>query len=487
MIEPPNIAEQQQRAPDTRMMPPSFDPDYVHGVIREFLKTAIYQGETPLLPMIDFALSKEAAIPPHIFGMLYDSWKPDTDKEGLSVFLQAYGDRGEHNERKRIYFSAQTPDLYLPMYSGKVQHFLDRLFDKAHREKPLMHFYFEEYFDLYWDLHLGVKGRDVPADVRQIGKSFMAVLGYWYPTLQIVHDNYMQVRQLRQKLKDWIDRHMQDIIDGRMKNSEKTMVHYWVKNGELGPNFRRQDVVFECFHNFLAFSQWGNTIYNIMLRLQQTGGDKAVRTWFEKTMKQPDETDQNAFTRLDRFVMELFRTISPNAGSYSVLNVREGAFGTGYTGNSGMITPHPESSRNPIHWKNPNEFDPDRYIQAVTSEQNDHARSKAMGLEKCPFEQHKWPVKDGRKVEIANSSFGAVYPRLDGKASPICDEAGYAPFGFGYRRCAGEFLTVSFIKDFLRKVWADKISFKKLSLEEPALLPVGPLTVVPDNIGFHQG
>ena len=75
-------------------------------------------------------------------------------------------------------------------------------------------------------------------------------------------------------------------------------------------------MVFECFHNFLAFSQWGNTLFNIMARLETTKGDPAVRSWFEKTMKNdPDETDKSMFTRLDRFVMELFRTISPHAGS----------------------------------------------------------------------------------------------------------------------------------------------------------------------------
>ena len=39
----------------------------------------------------------------------------------------------------------------------------------------------------------------------------------------------------------------------------------------------------------------------------------------------------------------------------------------------------------------------------------------------------------------------------------MCDTAGYAPFGFGYRRCPGEFLTLNFIKDVLRKVWRDHI------------------------------
>ena len=29
--------------------------------------------------------------------------------------------------------------------------------------------------------------------------------------------------------------------------------------------------MFECFHNFVAFSQWGNTIFGIILRLAEMG------------------------------------------------------------------------------------------------------------------------------------------------------------------------------------------------------------------------
>ena len=69
----------------------------------------------------------------------------------------------------------------------------------------------------------------------------------------------------------------------------------------------------------------------------------------------------------------------------------------------------------------------------------------------------------------------------------MCDTAGYAPFGFGYRRCGGELLTVEFIKELLRKVWSDGIEFVTLDLEQPEKMPVGPRTVIDDNIGFRQG
>jgi hypothetical protein len=455
--------QQQDNPLDTKLLPPTFDPAYVEGAVRPFLLSGAYVGERPLLPMIGLTFSKHNAIPVHLSGMLFDQWRPNPEEEGTSVFLTGYDHRGPHNDRKRIYYSAVTPDLYASMYSAKINGFLDHLFEEHNAGRPLMHQYLQSYFDMYWDLHVGVTGDAIPAEVRKIGQCFMAVLGYGFPTLQVVHDNYMQVRHLRAFLKDWLDLRVQDLIDGRAPHPEETFVHYWIKNGELGENFRRKDIVFECFHNFLAFSQWGNMLYNT------------------------DETDGTSFTRLDRFVMELLRTISPNAGSTSALPAQRQAFGEGYTGFNTITTPHLETSMDPVHWTNPEDFDPDRYKLAPTSEQNDEARCRQVGLAQCPFSREDFRVKDGRRASITNSAFGAVYPRVDDQVYPLCDDAGYAPLGFGYRRCAGEFINMGFFKDLLWKVWREKITFTHLDGEHAEMLPVGPRTVVADDIGFTRG
>jgi len=487
MFETPKSTELLARAADLRTLPPTFDPDYVDKVVKPFFLTSKYEGESPLLPMIDLAFSKEAAVPPHIIGMLYDSWTPNFEEEGVTVFLRGYDKRGPNNERKRIYVSATSPDLYGPMYSNKIKEFLDFLFDSQNEGKPLMQVYYQKFFDMYWDLHLGVKGKDIPAEVREIGSSFIAVFGFVYPTLQVVHDNYMRVRQLRQGLKDWVDSRVQDIIDGRVPDPEKTIVYYWVKNGELGENFRRKDMVFECFHNFLAFSQWAKVLYNIMLLLEETKGNPAVRLWFEKAMKDnPDKKDNSAFSPLDRFVMELFRTIPANPGSSSVLPALQQPFGSIPRGSGSIVTPHAKTNRDTLYWTNPDEFDPERYKTAPTSEQNDDGKAKQVGLKQPPFSKEDFALKDGRQVSITNSVFGAVYARTESQSYPVCDTSGYAPFGFGYRRCGGEFLTAGFFKDALRKIWDERISFMVLDIEHPELLVVGPGTVVPDKLGFER-
>jgi hypothetical protein len=80
-------------------------------------------------------------------------------------------------------------------------------------------------------------------------------------------------------------------------------------------------------------------------------------------------------------------------------------------------------------------------------------------------------VGGGRKAGLTNSGFGTVFGVADGKPLPVCDYAGFAPFGFGYRRRPGEQLTIEFFADFLRKVWRDKIAFRTLNLPNPGRGP----------------
>lgn len=460
-----------------------FDAAYVENVILPHFLVSVYEGERLSLPMIDVKFTKENALPTDLWGLLSDTWRPAPEL-GVTVFLQGLEKRGPDNRRKRIYQSALTPDLYRPMYGDKVMTFFDKLLDNRNAAKPLMRPYLESYFDLYWDLHLGVKGDAIPARVHEIGQSFNTVLAYRDPTQKIVYDNYMKVRSNLAYLKQWIDERLGDLANGKTPHPEKTFAHYWVKNSGDGKYFAHKDVVFEVFHNFVALSQWGNTMYNVMLKLAKDTGDRDARAWFNKTMAgNYDDAQGNSFTPLERFVMELFRTITPNGGSISALEeVRTPPFQRhGYA-----VTPHETTSFDPVHWKEPEKFDPDRYNIAPTSHQIDETKCKQIGFTKCPFERTSYQARDGRNAVIHNSGFGTVYGIIDGKPLPVCDYAGFAPFGFGYRRCPGEQLTIQVFEDFLRKVWRDKIEFAKLNIANPERLPIGPTTVIGDNVGFTR-
>ena len=261
--------------------------------------------------MIDLPLTKQDAIPWDFWGMLYEDWKP-TPSDGVTVFLEGLENRGDNNLRKRIYFAGVTPDLYAPKYQAKVVDFFDKLLDPKFADKPFMRHYLDYYWDIYWDLHLGVKGDEVPPQVRTIGEAFNTVLAYRNPLHEIVYENYMTVRALRPFLTKWIDERLDDIANGRIADPDKTIAYYWLKNAGDGKYFAKKDVVFECFHNFVAFSQWGNSIFGIMNRLNENGGDPTVRAAFQKTMSGDfDNANGAPYTPLELLVMELFRTISP--------------------------------------------------------------------------------------------------------------------------------------------------------------------------------
>ncbi len=392
----------------------SFDAAYVDQVIIPHFLVSLYEGERPALPMIDVTLTKENALPYDLWGMLSETWGPNPE-EGVTVFLQGLENRGPDNRRKRIYMSALTPDLYPPMYGDKVNRFLDQLLDEKNAGKPLMRPYLDAYWDLYWDLHLGVKGDAIPARVRQIGESFNTVLAYRDPTQRIVYDNYMKVREHLPFLKSWIDQRIADLQSGRTPAPEKTFAYYWIKNGGAGEHFQHKDVVFECFHNFVAFSQWGNTLYNVMLKLGRNTGEPEVKAAFARTMEGSfDQAESGAaFTPLERFTMELFRTISPNGGSISTL---EETRRPPFERNGYIITPHSTTSMDKRHWEHPERFDPARYNGLPTSHDIDEAKAKSLGFARCPFQRARFEVRDGRKATLHNSAFGTVYGVADGDA-----------------------------------------------------------------------
>src|ERR1700733_13427300 len=91
-------------------IPVNFDHDYVEKAVIPFFLTSFYEGERPMLPVIDVNFSKENALPFDLWGLITRDWRPSPE-DGVTVFLQGLEKRGPNNLRKRIYFSGVTPDL----------------------------------------------------------------------------------------------------------------------------------------------------------------------------------------------------------------------------------------------------------------------------------------------------------------------------------------------------------------------------------------
>lgn len=453
-------------------------PDYYQYVIRRFLEARFTNVSRLPLPMIDLSDSKQNALPSYLWGLLWMDWEP-TDAGGQTVFLTDYQARGPDNALKRIYFSALTPDLIKSQYNDRISAFWRQLLGPVNDGLPLMNIYLSQYWNLYWDLHLGLDPSQIPAFARDIGTCFntcLADINVFDPGF---HDNYMRVRELRPSLDAWLDVEVGSIAQELAQGStvsDNCFVYYWLANGG-----EQDNVVFECFHNFVALSQWGNTIYNVMDLLRE-GGDATIRAKYDALMSgdKPDERHKGCpFSPMDLFVMELYRTITPNTGSISVLS----SHGKLNADSVYQVYQHAPISHDPLHWEDPASFRPDRYLERPTSDQTGEPWADRMALARCPFEPTSTQVRDGREVTLTNSGYGTLYAG----GAPVCDDAGYSPFGFGYRRCPGELLSVAVIKDFLTVLWAQEQQgavLKKLSLRDPQRVPVGPGAIVVDDIGL---
>ena len=181
--------------------------------------------------------------------------------------------------------------------------------------------YLESYFDLYWDLHLGVKGDAIPDRVRQIGESFNTVLAYRDPDpenrLRELYEGAAAPRLTSRSGSTTGSPTSRAARYRTRRKPSRTTGSRTAATARISPT---RTSCSRCFHNFVALSQWGNTLYNIMLKLATDTGDPETRDWFKKTMEgSPDDAAGKAFTPLERFVMELFRTITPNGGSISAL------------------------------------------------------------------------------------------------------------------------------------------------------------------------
>ena len=88
---PDQILTAVQRFRET--IPANFDREYVEKVVIPFFLTGFYEGERPMLPVIDVNFSKENALPYDLWGLITRDWRP-TPEEGVTVFLQGLEKRG---------------------------------------------------------------------------------------------------------------------------------------------------------------------------------------------------------------------------------------------------------------------------------------------------------------------------------------------------------------------------------------------------------
>jgi hypothetical protein len=483
--------------------------EYFENVILPALTFMFSTNDDLIFPDISRGFTKQDAVPRFMWGVIWDDWARQPD-DGTSIFLQGYENRGDANRKKAAYFSALTPDLYPTKYAPKVDFFISNLLSESNEQKPFMGLYTENYLNLYWNLHLDVKPEEIPDYAKGVGSAFITCLALVFPINPDDHGkmkeyktNYMYVRENRAKLNDWVGKHFRN-IKANPQDFTNTFVHYWIENsGEGAGGYEEKDIVFECFHNYLALSQWGNAFYNMVNLLREDNQDaeaQVIQTYFKEMMNgdysaKASKSDSNAFSKIDFFIAELMRVIMPNTGSISRMQQEQD--GVGGKIDQTIIYDHVAIGNSPLHWadavsttkdgvttwKAP--FNPERYADVPGSNEIDEEGLMRMAaLARCPYDHGTIETADGRTVK--SNPFGTMHSSTGDVDYPVIESAGFSPFGFGYRRCAGELFTIEVIKAFLVHVWDNNICFKTLDIAEPTNIPVAPATYIADSIGFYR-
>lgn len=489
-----------------KRLPKTFtkDEDYFNNVILKSYQVLRYANTELTLPMISTDFEKKDALPEFSWGLLWDSWAR-TEEDSTSVFLENLSDRGTNNAKKKTYFSALTPDLYQEHYRAKIENFCQKLFSQNNAGIPLLGVYESQYLDLFWDLHLQTQPDEIPDFAKQIGLEFVNCLAIFIPlnlndleSSKSFKKSYEYVREYRPKLKQWVSEQV-EAIRGCPENYNDTFVKYWFENDPEN-NFESGDITFECFHNFIALSQWGNTLYKIMDLLREDNTDTtalAVQSKFKEVMSGDLSVNDDGYTELDYLTLELFRITMPNGASvsrYYGMSPIGGSLGDKVDEIALHTHYHPANS--PTHWEDavaiPNStlnnapFNPDRYKNiTLANEVDEEALKKAGSLAKCPFDHSKLETADGRSIE--NNAFGTTFAKTkEGKACPMVETAGYSPFGFGYRRCPGELLTLDVFKTVLTKIHEYNVTFyQHSSAEDAEKIAIAPGTILADNIAMR--
>lgn len=389
---------------------------------------------------------------------------PPNDPEVI-LFLTNYANRGVDNYKKKVYMTALTTAV-VPFYKDKTDNFLNQLVANITMyNQPVLSSFQSALIKYFLALHVGYD--NYPEYVTQYFAGFLDIIGIGNPTdphedAIIIYGNSI-VKQVRA--------YFQERINIVIQNEDRTCFTYWWNMAGLPI----ESMVIEAVHNIFAFSQYNNitflAIRDVLMGTPNLLDPPNTITYdfFDLINQAQTETDKINVVR------EFMRIMSPNPASFSKVQLTKPDH-TNPVVTSRLIHQEIMIENTPGGPQNYYVYNTDQYNDFPATFHNCTSRLR------CPVTNSVLdnlnpedlftvsPVDNQTVLDVANPNMMPVYQYPQ-----------YAPFGLGYRRCAGEILNYMTIIKILEKLSTVTFQFVTPPPTD-TLITVGPFVQVPDNI-----
>lgn len=384
----------------------------------------------------------------------------------LSLFLTDRQYRGKDERRKAVYMTALRACVVQEAYTEKIRAFLNRVYsDVTTYHKPLMSAYKVALVDFLLDVHVGVAQH--PQSVKTFFDEFVTFLGVGDPTAPGRNERVLLGRELIPSVRAYFSARNSIVIDAKDASS---IIYYWHIAG-LAP----EGLVMETVHNAIAFAQFLNVLHKLVVdkisgTVQPVAGTIQYNFFDKYTACGSDAVCKLNVGR------ETMRLTVPNSVSFSRVEDPDStdsvtsrllhqsvmiAAWANLTGVAAAYFGYNAGIYSSI-------IDYNTSIDDTVCTADDAAPITA--AEPDQLFTRAALTRDNQTFFDANND----------KLIPAFELPIYAPFGLGYRRCAGEIFVMKVLDETLR-------TFAPLDWEvgttgEPASVCVAPFSCVTNNI-----
>ncbi|MCL5273028.1 MAG: hypothetical protein M1486_07000, partial [Gammaproteobacteria bacterium] len=430
-------------------------------------------------------LNSVSAYLPYCIGF-EDPINLDSQDPRVTVFASNLQDRGFENYRKKVYMSALTADL-MPNYAEKIDSFLNEVYllvTNYPNTRPVLSTFKESLVRFFLAMHVGYD--DYPEYVIKYFTIFTDAVGLGIPTDPEFIPALIYCRENIDCVNKYFEKRNKIVIQ---TSDNTSILYYWHLSG-LPP----AAIISEAVHNIIAFNQFLNVLF---LAIRDQYGIGTVIPKAPGSVPPVELINYNFFTKICQagddsaqqlnVVRELYRLTVPNAASFSRLE------SSPPDNNVVVQTRHIHQAMMFLNDPTYKNYKPDQIYQNFQFSFTDafNTTCPVPPCPKCPYIIPTNPMTNINPATRLDQSTIDKETVIDlcgnnAKAIPVyANGLGqgpiYAPFGLGYRRCAGE--TFSYFVTIKMLVKFKDIGFS-FTGDPTRKIAVAPFTLVPDNIVY---